>query len=158
MKMIKDSSENMLLDVLDEALEARIVAEPTEEIGLYRFTHAQIQQTLRSELSANRLVRSHAQIAAALEEFYGGNAEVRAAELVEHFAEAEVLLGTEKIVRYGLAAGERSIGAFAYEAVLDFMDPILELPVVEGGIHNQAWALEASGLSRTALSVSASTF
>jgi tetratricopeptide (TPR) repeat protein len=118
MNLIDDASENMLLDVLDEALEARIIEEVTSEIGLYQFSHALMQETLTSELSANRTVRHHARIATALEEFYGSDAVDHAAELVEHFAEAEVMLGSEKLVHYSMGAAEAAATAIAWEEVL----------------------------------------
>jgi predicted ATPase len=60
LRLIEDTSENMFLDLLEEALDARIIEEVPTEVGLYQFTHAQMQETLTSELSANRLVRLHA--------------------------------------------------------------------------------------------------
>ena len=53
-----------------------------------------------------------------LEELYGDSAEVHAAELAHHFAEAEAILGTDKLVRYSLMAGERALSAYAYEEAL----------------------------------------
>ncbi len=122
MKLVEDVSENMLLDVLDEALAARIVEEVPSEVGLYQFAHAQMQETLTSELSANRVVRFHAQVAEALEEFWGNEAEGHAAELVEHFAEAETVLGTEKLVKYSLAAANQALLASAAENALFYSE------------------------------------
>ncbi len=60
----------------------------------------------------------HARIAQALEEMYGTNGQAHAAELAQHFAEAELVLGPTKLVRYSLLAGERAVAAFAYEDAL----------------------------------------
>ena len=60
-------------------------------------------------------MRLHGRIAETLEEFYGDNAEAHAAELAHHFAEAESVLGTEKLVHYSLIAGQRALSAYAYE-------------------------------------------
>jgi hypothetical protein len=46
MKPVDDVSENILLDALDEALEARNVEEVPSEVGLYQFAHALMQETL----------------------------------------------------------------------------------------------------------------
>ncbi len=62
--------------------------------------------------------RLHARIAQTLEETYGDDAEAHAAELAHHFAEAEAVLGTQKLVRYSLPAGERALAAFAWEEAL----------------------------------------
>ncbi|MEE9324565.1 MAG: protein kinase, partial [Dehalococcoidia bacterium] len=113
--LIEDLTEDMLLDVLEEALEARIVEELPQVMGRYQFTHALIQETLTGELSLTRRVRLHARIAKALEKLYGDQAEAHAAELAQHFAEAQEVLGTEKLLRYSLLAGERALTTYAYE-------------------------------------------
>jgi DNA-binding CsgD family transcriptional regulator len=110
--------EAALLEVLEEALVARIIEELPHPVGHYQFTHALIQQTLAAELSTTRKVRLHARIAEALEELYGAAAEAHAAELAHHFAEASPITGPEKLVRYSLLAGERALAAYAWEEAL----------------------------------------
>ena len=116
--LIEDISADRLLEVLDEALSARVIEELPKTVGRYQFTHALIQETLAAELSTTRKVRLHARIAEALEVLYGADAEAHAAELASHFAEAQTLLGTEKLVRYSLLAGERALGISAHEDAL----------------------------------------
>jgi hypothetical protein len=118
LKLVEDVTENTLLDVLDEALDANIVEEEPSEVGLYQFTHALMQETLTSELSAIRTVRLHARIAVALEDFWGDRADEHAVELVEHFAEAETVLGGAKATHYSIVAGERALEAAAPETTL----------------------------------------
>jgi DNA-binding CsgD family transcriptional regulator/DNA polymerase III delta prime subunit len=110
--------EDRLLDVVEEALAARLIEEVPGSTEGYQFSHALIQETLASELWAARRVRLHAKIAQALEELYGLEAEAHAAELAYHFAEAEPVLGTEKLVRYSLLAGERALATYAWEEAL----------------------------------------
>ncbi|PKB64098.1 MAG: hypothetical protein BZY80_04180 [SAR202 cluster bacterium Io17-Chloro-G2] len=111
----EDTSEDRLFEVLEEALAARVIEELPQSVGRYQFTHALIQETLAGELSLTRKVRLHARIAESLEELYGEDAEAHAAELVHHFAEAEAVVGTEKLVQYSLLAGERAVTVRAYE-------------------------------------------
>ena len=111
-------SEDRLLEVVEEALAARVIEELPRSVGRYQFTHALIQETLSEELSTTRKVRLHARIAEALETLYGANVEARAAELAHHFAEAEAVLGTAKLVHYSLLAGERALVSYAYEEAL----------------------------------------
>ena len=113
--LIDDITEDRLLDVLEEALASRVIEELPQSVGRYQFTHALIQETLTSELSLTRRVRLHAVIAQALEEIYGEDAESHAAELASHFAEAEAVLGTVKLVHYSLVAGERALATYAHE-------------------------------------------
>ena len=112
------SSEEQLLEVLEEATAARVIEELPRPAGRYQFTHALIQETLAGELSSARRVRLHARIAQVLEALYGSQADEHAAELAFHFAEAESVLGVEKLVHYSLAAGERALAGYAYEDAL----------------------------------------
>ena len=108
-------TEDRLLEVLEEALAARVIEELPQAVGRYQFTHALIQETLTAELSLTRRVRLHARVAVALEDLYGDDTEAHAAELAHHFAQAQTVLGPEKLVHYSLMAGERAIGSYAWE-------------------------------------------
>ena len=116
--LVEDISEDRLLEVLEEALSALVIEELPQAVGRYQFTHALIQETLTEELTLTRRVRLHARIAETLEALYGEQAETHAGELAHHFAEAEAVLGTEKLAHYSLLAGERALGAYAYEEAL----------------------------------------
>jgi tetratricopeptide (TPR) repeat protein len=117
-RLVEDTSEDRLLEVLEEALSARLIEELPRVVGRYQFSHALVRQTLEEELSTTRRVRLHARVAEALEESYGGNAEAHASELAYHFAEAESVLGTEKLVKYSTLAGEQALARYAYEDAL----------------------------------------
>ena len=116
--LMDDLPEALLLGLVDEALEAHVIEELPERGERYQFSHALIQETLSEELSTSRNVRLHARIGEALEDLYGDDAKVHAAELAHHFAEAEPVLGPEKLVRYSLLAGERALTSRAYEEAL----------------------------------------
>ncbi|MEE9146617.1 MAG: AAA family ATPase, partial [Candidatus Tectomicrobia bacterium] len=116
--LIEDISGDRVLEVLEEALFARVIEELPQTVGRYQFAHALIQETIAQELSLNRRVRMHARIAEMLEKLYGAEADNHAAELAHHFAEAESVLGPEKPVRYSLLAGEQALAAYAYEDAL----------------------------------------
>ena len=123
--LIEDISGDRLLEVLDEALSARVIEELPRAVGRYQFTHALIQETLAGELTTTRKVRLHARIAEALEKLYEGQEEAHAAELVQHFAEAESILGPVKLIKYSLAAGERALTTYAYEEAHDLFQQAL---------------------------------
>ena len=103
------------MDVLEEALSARVIEELPQSVGRYQFTHALIQETLTEELSLTRKVRLHARIAETLEQLYVDNVEAQAAELAYHFVEAETVSGTDRLVRYSRMAGGRALATYAYE-------------------------------------------
>ncbi len=113
--LIDDISGDRLLEVLEEALSARVIEELPRTVGRYQFTHALIQETLAEELSLTRRVRLHARIAETLEDLYGDDADGHAAELAHHFAQAEAMVGTGKLVHYSLVAGERALSNYAWE-------------------------------------------
>ncbi len=110
--------EDLVLEAIEEALAAHVIEEASATIGGYQFTHALIRETLSQELSATRRARLHAQVSEALETIYGDNAETHASELAYHFGEAQAVLGTEKLVRYSILAGEQALAAYAYEDAL----------------------------------------
>ncbi|MCZ6867265.1 MAG: tetratricopeptide repeat protein, partial [Chloroflexi bacterium] len=111
-------SEDQLLQAVDEAVSGHLIEDVPGQIERYQFNHALIQQTLAEELTTSRRVRLHARIAETLEELYGANAEAHAPELAYHFAEAESVKGTEKLVHYSLLAGDRALATYAYEDAL----------------------------------------
>ena len=100
---------------MEEALAAGIILESTASAESYRFTHALIQETVISELTAARKVRLHARIGEGLEELVAADIETHASELAYHFAQAEPMLGFEKLVRYSLLAGERALATYAWD-------------------------------------------
>ena len=114
-RLMEGFSEDLLINVVEEAIGARIIEELAGPDEGYQFTHGLVQETLASELSTARRVRMHARIGEALEALYGTNAPDHAAELAHHFAQAEPVLGIEKRVHYSLVAGERALGVYAWE-------------------------------------------
>ena len=116
--LVEDISEDRLLEVLEEALAARVIEELPLMVGRYQFTHALIQETLAEELTITRRVRLHGRIAEVLEELYGSHVEAHAAELAHHYIQSEAVLGSEKLVHYSLLAGERALATYAYEEAL----------------------------------------
>jgi len=114
-RLMDDVLEEQLLEAVDEALAAGVIGDTQGSAERYQFTHALIQETLASKLSASRRVRLHARIGEALEDLYGPDTEAHASELVHHFIEAMPVLGVGKMVRYSLLAGEQALGAYAYE-------------------------------------------
>ena len=65
-RLIDDLSEERLLDLIDEALGARVIEEVPSEVDRYQFSHALFQETLLDEISLTRRVRMHARVAEAM--------------------------------------------------------------------------------------------
>jgi class 3 adenylate cyclase/Cdc6-like AAA superfamily ATPase len=113
--LLGDRDEDALLRMIEDALDGRVIEE-TEQAGRYRFTHAQMQETLLAELSTTRKVRLHGQVGEALEKRYGDQAEGRAGRLAMHFSEAATLSPrfSEKAAKYSAIAGRQAIAQAAY--------------------------------------------
>ena len=144
-------TEARLLDVLDEALSARVIEELPRAVGRYQFTHALIQETLAGEMSLTRRVRLHARIAEVLEKLYEGEESARSAELAYHFAQAQEVLGTERLVKYSLMAGQRALASYAYEEALEHFQRVLDAKESDETDAEAADALFGLGRAQAAL-------
>ena len=148
--LLGEREEDALLRLVEEALEARVIEE-TEQAGRYRFTHAQMQETLLAELSTTRRVRLHGQVGEALERRYGDHADERAARLAQHFTEAATLSPrfSEKAARYSTLSGRQALAQSAYaEAARHFR---AALSVREGNEIDDETAELLVDLGRAAL-------
>ena len=122
-----DVPEAQLLDRLEEALSAQLIAERKGELSdTYDFTHALIRQTLYDELSGPRRVLLHRQIGEALERLYAGNLDARLPELAHHFYQAAPGGDVQKAIDYASRAGDRAISAVAWEDAVGHYDRALQ--------------------------------
>ena len=103
-----------VLDVLDEALEARVVSEARGAPARLRFSHALTRDTLYDELTPARRLRLHTQAGEALEALYADDEEPHLTELAHHFAQAAPA-APERAVDYARRAGDRAGMLLAYE-------------------------------------------
>jgi len=115
---VEGTMENQMLDVIDEGLASRNIEELPDIVGEYQFTHALIQETPASELSTTRRVRLHARIGEAFETLYADRISDYAEQLAIHFAEAETVVGSEKVFTYSRMAGDMAISSLGYEEAL----------------------------------------
>jgi tetratricopeptide (TPR) repeat protein len=137
--LVDDLTEDRLLGVVEEALAGRVIEELPQAVGNYQFAHPLIQETLLEELSLTRRVRLHARIAEVLEKLYGNQAEAHAAELAHHFGQAEAMLGSEKVVKYSLLAGEKALGSYAWEEALAHFQRGLTAKGIPSGWGGSGW-------------------
>ena len=92
-----------------------------------------------------------------LEVHYGTEVDTRAAELAYHFAEAQTVLGTDRLVHYSLVAGGRAINSHAYEDATEHFQRGLSAKEghaaqSNGAIDDETAAL-LDGLGRTQLAM-----
>ena len=103
------------LELLDEALDARVVGEVPGAPGRLRFSHALVRETLYDDLTATRRLRLHARAGETIEGLFAGNTEPRLAELAYHFAKAGPAGTAGRAVEYARRAGDRAAALLAYE-------------------------------------------
>jgi class 3 adenylate cyclase len=115
LERLSDLSGDRLLEVLDEAVGARVVNEVPRAVGRYGFTHALIRETLYEELGTTRRVRLHRQIGEVLEALHSDNLEPHLPELAYHFSEGAQGGDVDKAIDYATRAGERATALLAYE-------------------------------------------
>jgi len=126
---ISDEPEDELLDYLDEALGAQLVAERSR--GRYAFTHALVRATLYDELSTPRRVRLHRRVAESLEALYANDIDPHLGELAAHYM-ASMGGDAEKAIEYSIGAGRRAMELVAWEDAAGYFRQALEA-MPEGG-------------------------
>ena len=125
LESILDLDESLLLDHLEAAVAASLLAESSERVGQFRFAHALINQTLYEGLGATRRARMHQRVAQALENLYGEDPGEHLAELALHWRLAAVSVDKAKAANYALRAGQRALQSLApAEAVKLFTDAV----------------------------------
>ncbi|HSI80124.1 MAG TPA: BTAD domain-containing putative transcriptional regulator, partial [Solirubrobacterales bacterium] len=104
-----------LLDVFDEAISERIVAEVSGMPHRLRFSHVLIRDVLYEELGASRRRRLHARAGEALETLHGRDLDPHLAELAHHFFAAGPAGDPARALGYARRAGGHAAGQLAYE-------------------------------------------
>jgi DNA-binding SARP family transcriptional activator len=116
-------SADELLDVLDEAIAARLLSELAGAPDRLRFAHVLIRDTLYEGLTAARRVRLHRQAADVLETLHGEEPGAHLAELANHcMAGRDFRRG----LRYARRAGDGAVAALAYEEAARLYEIALE--------------------------------
>ena len=123
----------VVLDSLEEAADARLVAEAGTRPGRFRFAHALLRETLYEELSVRQRRQLHERVGAALAELRADDLEAHLAELAYHFSQAARPGRATQALGYTRQAGDRAMEVLAYEQAaghyeralqaLDLQDP-----------------------------------
>jgi eukaryotic-like serine/threonine-protein kinase len=112
---ISGLERDAILELLDEAMDARVVSEVPGVIGRMRFAHALIRDTAYHGLARSRRVQLHQRVGEGLEELYSSDLEPHLAELAHHFFEAAAGGDGQKAADYARRAGSRAATLLAYE-------------------------------------------
>ena len=121
-----ETGEGQLLDLLEGATVAGLIAESEHRVGRYRFLHALIQHTLYQDLSTARRQLAHRKVAEALEAAGADDGE-RVAELARHWIAATRPSDATKAVFYARRAGDVALAAYAPLDAVGWYAQALEL-------------------------------
>jgi class 3 adenylate cyclase/tetratricopeptide (TPR) repeat protein len=116
-----------LLEALDEAETARVIAPVPGSPSRYRFLHALIRETLYGDLPTASRVELHLRMGEALEKVYGTNPDPHLSELAHHFFEAAPLGQAERAIGYAVRSAERATHLLAHEEAVRHYEMALQL-------------------------------
>lgn len=112
---VSDHQVDALLELLDEAIAARVVGEVPGVHGRLRFAHVLVRDTLYDDLPASRRLRLHGQVGGVLEQLYANDLDPHLTELAHHFDAALPAGDAAKATLYARRAGDRAATLLAYE-------------------------------------------
>jgi DNA-binding CsgD family transcriptional regulator len=121
------SSDDDLLNVVDEAVDAHVIEDMRGSIERYRFTHALIEQTLYERQTSSRRARMHSRIGEMLEDTHWQDLEAHASELVRHFSRSPARQDSEKVLQYGRLAANHATSVYAYDEAAIYLEQCLNV-------------------------------
>jgi tetratricopeptide (TPR) repeat protein len=131
LEQLAEMPGDRLLELLQEATAAHVIAEVPRRAGHYAFSHALIRETLYEELSSLRRVQLHRRVGEVLERLHGSG-DAHLPELAYHFYAAAPGGDSERAVDYAARAGARATARLAYEEAAGHYRRALELLDVGG--------------------------
>jgi len=126
LEALTEVPSDRLLELLEEAVAARVISEMPRAVGSYGFCHALIRETLYDRLSAARRLRLHRRIGEVLESIHQSRLDLHLDELAYHFSQAAPGGGVEKAIDYAVRAAQRATSLLAYEGAASHYERSLE--------------------------------
>jgi tetratricopeptide (TPR) repeat protein len=128
LQAMEEAGAGDLLDAVDEAEQANLIVSGSVDHEVrYRFAHELIRQTLLAGLSLPRRQQTHLRVAQALEQVYGVDRDLHAAEIANHLFQAGEAADRAQTSRYLGVAGQRALDAAAFGEALRSFDAALDL-------------------------------
>lgn len=121
----------VVMDHLEQAVRAQVIAPPGQAAGPYRFAHDLFREAVYDGLVPRVRAELHLRLAEALERPAMAHSASHSAELSAHFLRAAIGHPdrrdlTEKAVRYGRSAGHEASARLAYEDAVGQFGRILD--------------------------------
>jgi class 3 adenylate cyclase/tetratricopeptide (TPR) repeat protein len=128
LETVAGADEDQLLDGLEEAERARLIAAVEGRGDQFEFGHELIRQTLLSEVSTLRRQRLHLRAADAIEAGSEGREEEVAAEVAYHLMQAGAGAPVERTASALYRAGTRALDAVAFEGAVGYLESAASMP------------------------------
>ena len=109
------------VELIDEAVNAELIADVPGSIGRFRFTHSMLRDTLYAGLDRRRRIELHRAVGETIEELFGAPPD-RLVELAYHFAQAAPSGDAERALHYALEAAHAAMRLYAYEQAADLFE------------------------------------
>jgi len=122
---VTERSELEVLALVKQAMAARLVGEVAGVIDRFEFTHALIQETLRTEVPTSLRVRLHRRIAEAIERLAGARLDAHLGALAFHYGEAAASGCVDEAVDYARRAAENAMQSLAFEDAVVYLERAL---------------------------------
>jgi DNA-binding SARP family transcriptional activator len=119
--------ESVLLDMLDKATAAGLVAEDATSPGRFVFSHELVHSALYTDLGSARRSRIHRRVARELESLLDSVVQTRVIELAYHWAHTGDINDSYRAVEYARAAGTAALKALAPEDAVTYFASALEM-------------------------------
>lgn len=127
LSMVIETPRDRLVDILDEAVGARLLTERLSDPGMYRFSHALIRETLYDELGTSRRTEIHWAIANMLDQLYDANDELHLSELAHHFYRATPRSDVADTANYLARAGQRAMEQVGFDEASGYFARALQV-------------------------------
>jgi class 3 adenylate cyclase/tetratricopeptide (TPR) repeat protein len=128
LKQVVEMPEVTILDALDEATSAALVAEVAPQGECYVFTHMLVRATLYEALNSARRARMHARVGTALEQLTSDRQYID--ELARHWMAAATVGDVTKAINFTRQAGDRALAGLAFEHAAKYYEQALSLLTV----------------------------
>ena len=127
LRLLSDLDPRVLLDALDEAVDAGILDGGTQPSGDFRFSHVLVRDALYARLPTAARAHGHLRTAEAIEELHAHDLEPHLSEIAHHYIAAGPTADAATAARYAARAGEAATRRLAYEEAVRLLHAALEL-------------------------------
>ena len=126
-EVISGTTAADIAELCESLTERGLLSESPDRPFTYTFAHSLIQETVASEISTSRRMRTHAAIASYLDQRYGTDAPDRFPQIANHYLESEPLLGPDKVLEFVAKAAEHAFSIQAYKYIVELSERGIEI-------------------------------